>query len=119
MTYRDRNGELFEGTAAELRKHNDKLRKREYRKGVGRTVVLPLKPSTSDALQRLQARFGFEDPRELISQVVHRLDELADCPEIEPLFKWDRPPLDLNKYLPLIGGDVKDDEDRYDPNADD
>lgn len=74
---RDRNGDTFEGTPAELKRHNAKLKKREQREGK-RVVTVELEPRAAEALKRVMAFAGLRLPVELISQQLIKLEQLVD-----------------------------------------
>lgn len=99
----DRNGDPFEGTPDELRKHNDKLRKRAARAKADPVLSLPLPPGTAAALADVMQRAGFDDPRDFIAFQIHRLAAL-DSPEFDAQAKRTVRVSGLDKYLAKIGG---------------
>jgi hypothetical protein len=112
----DRNGQPFEGTAAELKKHNDKLRKRQARAVPSDPVIsLPLPAGTAAALADVMARAGFDDPRDFLAFQIHRL-ALLDSPDFELQTKRTVRVRanDLKKYHHLLDGFTPDPEDTDD-----
>lgn len=73
----DRNGEPFEGTADELKRHNAKLKKQAQRAGK-RQVSFLLEPRAAEALDKVLAFGGMSLPVELFSQQVLKLAQLVD-----------------------------------------
>lgn len=107
---RDRNGDIFIGTLEELRRHNDKLRKRESRQHKPDAISLPLPKGTRDALERVMARAGFDDARDFLAFQIHRLDAL-DSPQFEEQAIRTVTVSGLTKYEELIGRYVPTDEE--------
>lgn len=107
----DRNGEPFEGTAAELRRHNDKLRKRDERAKADPTVVLPLPPGTAKALADVMQRAGFDDARDFLAYQIHRLASL-DSPEFEAQTRRTVQVGDLSHYFKQIAGYVPTEDEQ-------
>lgn len=103
---RDRNGDPFEGTPAELRKHNEKLRKRAERASKPKPIYLPLPPGTAAALQRLLVRSGFDDPCDFLAFQIHRLDALPDGPAFDAEAIRTVRVHGLEKYLERLGHPV-------------
>lgn len=106
---RDRHGKPFTGTAGELHRHNEKLRKRDERaakklKGE-QEIKLPLPAGTAAALADVMQRAGFDDPRDFIAFQIHRLASL-DGPEFEAQAKRTVRVTGLGKYLEQIAGYV-------------
>lgn len=75
----DRNGDPFTGTPADLKRHNNKLCKQASRAKADPTLVLPLPPGIKAALDRVCAAGGFEDPRELLSTLILKLERIWDA----------------------------------------
>ncbi|QLI49451.1 hypothetical protein vBPaeMUSP18_49 [Pseudomonas phage vB_PaeM_USP_18] len=50
---------------------------REYRKRQGKAISLPMPPATEQALSDLMAWHDFEDQREAVATMIHRLHELG------------------------------------------
>jgi len=50
---------------------------REYRKRQDKQIKLPMPPATHQALADLMAWHGFEDQREAVATMIHRLHELG------------------------------------------
>lgn len=76
MSLIDRNGQIFDGDKAALKRHNNKLCKQASRAKADPVLQLPLPPGIAAALDRICAAGGFEDPRELIDLQIRRLDAL-------------------------------------------
>lgn len=102
---KDRNGDPFTGTPDELRRHNDKLRKRDEREKADPKVILPLPEGTAAALADVMARAGFDDPRDFLAFQIHRL-ALLDGPEFDAQAKRTVRVNGLEKYLGKIGAPV-------------
>lgn len=106
---RDRHGKLFTGTAEELHRHNEKLRKRDERaakklKGE-QEIKLPLPAGTAAALADVMQRAGFDDPRDFIAFQIHRLASL-DGPEFQQQTTRTVRVGNLDKYIDQIAGFV-------------
>lgn len=101
----DRNGDPFTGTPAELKRHNNKLCKRAGRAKADPTLVLPLPPGLSAALDRICEAGGFTDQREALSQLILGADRLltSDRHVFEALTRVTVTVGNLDKWLPLIG----------------
>lgn len=110
---RDRNGDPFPGTREELRRHNNKLCKQASRAKADPALSLPTPPGIAGALARICEQAGFEDPRELLSTVILKLDALRtdDRQQFDKLTSVTVSIGCLEKYLPLIGADPGDQED--------
>lgn len=102
---RDRNGDAFEGSPDELRRHNDKLRKRDARAKADPVITLPLPAGTAAALADVMARAGFDDPRDFLAFQIHRLASL-DSPEFDAQAKRTVRVTGLEPYLEQIAGFV-------------
>lgn len=50
---------------------------REYRQRQGASISLPMPPATKKALEDLMAWHGFDDQREAVATMIHRLHELG------------------------------------------
>lgn len=50
---------------------------REYRQRQGAAISLPMPPATKQALEDLMAWHGFDDQREAIATMIHRMHELG------------------------------------------
>lgn len=105
---RDRNGDPFTGTPAELKRHNNKLCKRAARAKADPALVLPLPPGIKAALDRVCEAGGFEDPRELLDLQIRRLDALLAAGERQLFDALTRvtvtiPTDSLNHYFALLG----------------
>lgn len=50
---------------------------REYRQRQGAAIGLPMPPATKQALEDLMAWHGFDDQREAIATMIHRMHELG------------------------------------------
>lgn len=109
---RDREGQPFAGTKAELVKHNNKLCKRAARAKADPTLGLPLPKGLGEALYRICEAGRFEDPREAVSQLILGADRMitADRPGFDALTKVTVTIGDLGKWLPMIGLAVEDEE---------
>ena len=107
---RDRNGDPFTGTTADLKRHNNKLCKRAARANADPELVLPLPPGIAAALDRVCSAAGFEDPRELLDLQIRRLDALltSDRQLFEVLTRVTVTVTGLEKYYALLDGTVKD-----------
>jgi hypothetical protein len=99
----DKKGEPFSGTPAELKKHNDKLRKQDERANQHPAITLRLPPGTAAALADVMARAGFTDPRDMLAFQIHRLASL-DSPDFDAQAKRTVRVTGLGKYLAQIGG---------------
>lgn len=75
---RDRDGQPFDGTAADLKRHNAKLRQRARRAKAPRHIELPVSGALDRAIAANMARGGFDDARELIELVQLNLARLDD-----------------------------------------
>lgn len=102
----DRNGDPFDGTPDELRRHNDKLRKRAARAVADPVITLPLPAGTAAALANVMQRAGFDDPRDFIAFQIHRLASL-DGPEFDAQTRRTVRVTGLGKYLAQIGGNCE------------
>lgn len=114
---KDRNGDPFKGTPAELRAWNNTLSQRARRAGNGRLDML-LPPGTEAAMARVCEAAGFEDRRELVAMQIHKLDQLLSAaPEaFEAWVKFSTVPGDLSKYVERIGRYVPPEtDDENDP----
>lgn len=101
LTRPDRNGELFTGTREELRRHNDKLRKRAERANKKPAINFECGPGTMDALHRVMQRAGFKNLADFLTFQIHLIDGL-DSPEFE---RWAVRTVrleGLEKYYPLV-----------------
>lgn len=106
MSLKDRNGDLFTGTPAELKRHNNKLCKRASRAKADPVLELPLPPGIKAALDRVCAAGGFEDPRELVSLLILKLERIWDAGDrhqFEYLTNMTVTVGNLDKWLPLLG----------------
>jgi len=110
---RDREGQPFAGTKAELVKHNNKLCKRASRAKAYPTLELPLPKGLGEALYRICQAGRFEDPREAVSQLILGADRMIDRdrPGFDELIKVTVTIGDLDKWLPMIGLPVEDETD--------
>lgn len=102
----DRNGDSFTGTPAELKRHNNKLCKRAGRAKADPTLVLPLPPGIAAALDRICKAGGFEDPRELVTNLIIHAEQLWDAGDrhaFEALTRVTVTIGNLDKWLPMIG----------------
>lgn len=70
-------------------------------------ILLPMPKGTGDALSRIMAASGFDDPRDFISFQIHRLDKLLECDGHRFTQQTKRTVTvgDLSKYLDQIGND--------------
>jgi len=103
-TLRDRNGEPFEGTPAELKRHNNKLAKRAAR-AAAPEFSMPLPTGTSAALSRVADAAGCS-PQELLTTHIHLLDELlssGDCHTFKRFTERTVTVSGLEKYFHLLG----------------
>ena len=50
---------------------------REYRQRQGAAISLPMPPATKKALEDLMSWHGFDDQREAVATMIHRLHELG------------------------------------------
>jgi hypothetical protein len=84
----------------EGRREADRIRKANARavKPDESVLVLPLPVGTRDALNRVCARAGFTDRRELLATLIHNLDGL-DCPTLGALLTQTVRVGDLSKYF--------------------
>lgn len=100
---KDRNGQPFDGTAEELKRHNAKLKKQAQRAGK-RQVSVTLEPRAAEALDKVLAFSGMSLPVELISQQVMKLAQLVDGdPAAATMWlSFGRLEGDLSKYLAQI-----------------
>lgn len=111
----DRNGDPFEGTPAELKRHNNKLCKRAARAVADPVLPLPLPPGIATALDRICRAGGFEDPRELLTTVILKLEAIWDAGDrrqFERLTTMTVTVGNLDKWLPLIGAEPIDSTDK-------
>lgn len=108
---RDRNGDPFEGTPDDLRRHNAKLYKREQRASTPKPIYLPFAPGTAAALQRLLDRTGFDDPRDFLAFQIHRLDALPDGPAFDAEAIRTVRVHGLERYFGQLGHPVPDDDE--------
>lgn len=113
MTLRDCQGAPFEGTPEELKRHNAKLRKRASRANAEPELRLPLPAGTAAALAEVVEAAGFDDPRDFLAFQIHRLHMLlwGDRHTFEAQARRTVTVSGLDKYLPLIGGDVPEGEE--------
>lgn len=100
---KDRNGQPFDGTAAELKRHNAKLKKQAQRAGK-RQVSLVLEDRAAAALDRVMKFAGMGQPLELFSQQVLKLEQLIDGdPAAATMWlSFGRVQGDLSKWLAQI-----------------
>jgi hypothetical protein len=85
----------------EGRREADRIRKANARATAGAdesSLVLPLPQGTRDALNRVCARAGFTDRRELLATLIHNLDGL-DCPTLEAVLRQTVRLGDLSPYF--------------------
>lgn len=85
----------------EGRREADRIRKANARATAGAdesSLVLPLPQGTRDALNRVCARAGFTDRRELLATLIHNLDGL-DCPILEAVLRQTVRVGDLSPYF--------------------
>ena len=76
------------------------LRKRRSRAKLGQRIELPLPPGTAEALARICHAGSFEDQREAISTMIHRIDALLQQhPEAVRLLSHPVSAGDLSHYL--------------------
>lgn len=109
---RDRNGDPFEGTPAELKRHNNKLCKREAR-AAAPEFSMPLPTGTSAALTRVADAAGCS-PQELLTTHIHLLDELlssGDCHTFKRFTERTVTVSGLEKYFHLIGQEPEPDDE--------
>lgn len=110
---KDRNGEPFTGTPAELKRHNNKLCKRAARAVADPTLVLPLPPGIAAALDRVCKAGGFEDPRELLSTLVLKLEAIWDAGDrhqFEYLTTMTVSVSGLEKFFHVLGAEPEEEE---------
>lgn len=116
MSLKDRNGDPFTGTPAELKRHNNKLCKRASRAKADPVLELPLPPGIKAALDRVCAAGGFEDPRELLDLQIRRLDALLAAGDRQLFDALTRvtvtiPTGSLNHYFALLGDEPDADDE--------
>lgn len=104
---RDRNGDPFTGTPADLKRHNNKLCKQASRAKADPVLSLPLPPGLARALDRICEAGGFTDLREGLSQLILGADRLlaSDRHAFDDLVQVTVTVGNLDKWLPLIGDD--------------
>lgn len=104
---RDRNGDPFTGTPADLKRHNNKLCKQASRAKADPVLSLPLPAGIKAALDRVCAAGWFEDPREALSQLILGADRLIDSDSqgFRDLIKVTVTIGSVDKWLPLLGED--------------
>lgn len=116
QTLTDRNGEPFTGTKEELKRHNNKLCKRAGRAKADPVLSLPLPAGIAQALERICAAAGYEDPRELLDLQIRRLDALltSDRQLFDALTRMTVTiaPGSLDHFFPLLGNEPLDDTDK-------
>lgn len=110
---RDRNGDPFTGTPADLKRHNNKLCKQASRAKADPVLGLPLPPGIGAALDRVCAAGGFTDLREGLSQLILGADRLlaSDRQAFDGIVRVTVTIGNLDKWLPLLGDEpVRGDE---------
>lgn len=95
MTLRDRWGEPFEGTKAELRAHNDREAKRRKR-ALKRRVELHLDQGIAAALDRVLQRYDMP-VQDLFGLFVLKLDATDE------LMRFPGHKIDIDKYAHRLG----------------
>lgn len=110
---RDRNGDPFTGTPAELKRHNNKLCKRAGRAKADPTLLLPLPHGIAAALDRICEAGGFTDLREAVSQLILGADRLltSDHHTFEALTRVTVTIGNVDKWLALIGDEPAPDDE--------
>jgi hypothetical protein len=109
----DRNGEPFDGTPAELKRHNNKLCKRAAR-SANPDFTMPYPAGLQAAMGRI-CKAADCSPQELFSTTLVLLDRLLTAGDSQEFKKRTQMTVtigNLDKWLPLIGEEPIDSTDK-------